>query len=121
MQENRMHRMGTTEDEEEEEEDDKSSEQHFVDTGLICAACHLTVSTTNLRDNNEQALACSQGHLLCHRCVQRFAIKSGKIFISELSKGQLSSTSLWNLIYNFLRDSNANRFNSSLISIKCHQ
>ncbi|XP_033219454.1 uncharacterized protein LOC117174440 isoform X2 [Belonocnema kinseyi] len=80
FQDNRMQRMGTTEDEEEEEEeDDKSSEQHFLNSRLICAACHLTISSTNLGDNNdhyEQALACSQGHLLCHRCVQRFAIQS---------------------------------------------
>lgn len=59
------------------EEDDRSSDP-LVNSGLICAACHVNVSSTNLRDNNinyEQALACSHGHFLCHRCVQRFAIR----------------------------------------------
>ena len=87
IQESRVQRMGTTEDEdeEEEEEDDRSSEL-YMKSRLICAACHLTVSSTNLVENDvhyEQALACSQGHLLCHRCVQRFAIRSGKIVISK--------------------------------------
>lgn len=62
------------------EEDDRSSDP-LVNSGLICAACHVNVSSTNLRDNNinyEQALACSHGHFLCHRCVQRFAIRPGK-------------------------------------------
>ncbi|XP_051163671.1 uncharacterized protein LOC127283055 [Leptopilina boulardi] len=84
MRENNMQRLETANNDEEEEEDDDDDEDddrssdHLVNSGLICAACHVTVSSTILRDNNinyEQALACSHGHFLCQRCVQRFAIR----------------------------------------------
>ena len=73
----------------EEDDDDEDEERLMGNDGPryanalagLCAVCHLTVGRTTGPGSNtvgfEQALSCDHGHLLCQRCVQRFAIRSG--------------------------------------------
>ncbi|XP_043270640.1 uncharacterized protein [Venturia canescens] len=48
--------------------------------GAVCAVCNLSVTGVTGSGNDshdfEQPRSCDQGHLLCRRCVQRFAIRS---------------------------------------------
>ncbi|CAB0038193.1 unnamed protein product [Trichogramma brassicae] len=45
----------------------------------ICSVCRYSLGRagTGLVEDFERALLCSDGHLLCHRCVQKLAVKSG--------------------------------------------
>lgn len=57
-------------------------EMRYSDARLgICSVCHISIRHDSNLANFEKALLCSDGHLLCHRCVQRFAIQSGSIVL----------------------------------------
>ncbi|XP_003425697.1 uncharacterized protein LOC100679314 isoform X2 [Nasonia vitripennis] len=73
---------GDDEEEEEEEEEDDSKfrldEMRYSDARMgICSVCHFSISGNDASPSDfEKALLCSDGHLLCHQCVQRFDIQS---------------------------------------------
>ncbi|KAJ8676067.1 hypothetical protein QAD02_011853 [Eretmocerus hayati] len=46
-----------------------------VRTG-VCSICRYSIRNGTATADFDRALLCSDGHLLCHRCVQRLAIKS---------------------------------------------
>lgn len=99
-------RRRSNDDEDDGDDEDermaRNDEQRYANARAgLCAVCHLTVGGTTGPGSNtvgfEQALSCNQGHLLCQRCVQRFAIRSGSskprpfsstTFLCHLSKIQ---------------------------------
>lgn len=103
MQKRKEFSSEATEDETEEEEreidEDRSEEEDAkiqkVDTNQEeaneneqetaqieqCAICHVIINDANLGGtvaNSEQNPHCSEGYLLCRRCVQNFSIRSGQ-------------------------------------------
>ncbi|XP_014229219.1 uncharacterized protein LOC106654044 [Trichogramma pretiosum] len=74
----------------EEEEEEKEAEQELETRYIleemkysdarraICSVCRYSLGRagTGLVEDFERALLCSDGHLLCHRCVQKLAVKS---------------------------------------------
>lgn len=62
----------------EEEDDDKEDndlEKKLSRLGL-CAACHLTVDTTNR--GYDKSLLCNEGHVVCQRCIRHYSLDPGK-------------------------------------------
>ncbi|XP_008560408.3 uncharacterized protein LOC103580441 [Microplitis demolitor] len=58
----------------EEEDDDKEDndlEKKLSRLGL-CAACHLTVDTTNR--GYDKSLLCNEGHVVCQRCIRHYSL-----------------------------------------------
>ena len=68
----------------EEEADDEAKfrldDMRYSDARMgICSVCYFSLKSSDATPEDfDKALLCSDGHLLCHRCVQRFAIQSGE-------------------------------------------
>ncbi|XP_012282769.1 uncharacterized protein LOC105700979 [Orussus abietinus] len=100
LQEKRTAKTDRADEGEPEEEDDeiptrRENVRYGIGAGL-CAICHLTVSGTSpggVSAGFEQTLSCSQGHLLCHRCIQRFAIRSDASCMLCVKDSQHSNSS----------------------------
>lgn len=54
-------------------------EMRYSDVRMgTCSMCHFAVRGIDAcKEDYEKALLCSEGHLLCCKCVQRFGIQSG--------------------------------------------
>lgn len=65
---------------EEKEEAANENEQEAAQIGQ-CAICHIIINDANLGGSvadSEQEPRCSEGYLLCQRCVRNFSIRSGR-------------------------------------------
>lgn len=61
-------------------EEANENEQETAQIGQ-CAICHVIINDTNLGGSvadSEQNPRCSEGYLLCERCVRNFSIRSGR-------------------------------------------
>ncbi|XP_015605171.2 uncharacterized protein LOC107272487 [Cephus cinctus] len=75
--------MGNADEDEEAEEEErekKYKEREILryPRSSLCTVCHVEAINANPDDfsNRYEPLACSQGHLLCYRCIKKFAIRS---------------------------------------------
>lgn len=71
---------GEDEDDEDESKTYKLEEMRYADARMgICSVCRYSIASHQDASpaDFDNALLCSDGHLLCHRCITKFNIQSG--------------------------------------------
>lgn len=78
---------------EEEEEEEEEITKHKTNSEIktrsrlgLCTVCHLSVADKTYDETcSERTPFWSQGHLLCRRCIDHFAIQSGQRHVTRIS------------------------------------